>query len=193
MGGGADLVGDQTSMNLTDDITEVIRTAPISNIDLTFARAINPAKAYEALETKPEYRTLIDTMMQLYSKGLALGVPAERAGAAVLGTFEEIIRYVVTKAVKDRLHSLGVSELQGLDEARELGVLGKKIEDERGHLKAIEDEHTKHVRAMKVDQFKASLLYAGERWGKPAEQRAIKAMVARMPETDAEVKKDAAH
>lgn len=196
MGCGPHMVNDEAYMNLIDDITELIRTTPIVKLDLTFAKAIDPMKAYEGLELRPEYRVLIDTMTQLYMRGMTLGIPPERAGAAVLGVFEEIIRYVVTKSVKEYMSSrLAVGDLQAIHEivnARDESVKVENLEKQKVGLEArkteLEAELFRKSRAMRIDQFKSHLLYAADRWGKPGEQRMIKAMVARMPDRDAELK-----
>lgn len=93
--------------NLIEEVTEVIKTTPIISVDVAFIEKLNPARAYEGMELKPEYGIMIDAMNRMYEDAQRRGLPRTRAAAFMFGTLEEILRYVISKAVRDRLTAMG--------------------------------------------------------------------------------------
>lgn len=174
-------------MNITDDILEIVRTTPISNMDLSFVKTINPVKVYDEMESRTGYKVLIETMTLLYGDAIDKKVDIKHASAVILATFEEILRYVIMKAVKERLSYLQVEDVLKLDANLNSKILEEKMENSKKELKKLEEAYKTYADTLPVNQFRYSLLYAGDRWGDQKEKKVIKNLVEKIKEV--EVKK----
>lgn len=140
-------------MNIADEMADAVRSAPIIDIDPAFLSRLNPLKAYEGTEMRPEYQVLITSLMGMLDDAMAKGIPRERALAVILGTHEDMVRYVAAKAVKDRLGFIGVGDTQVLQErARNKGVV----------------------------ELQAYLRYAAEKFGTKAEQKVVEKLIKKV-------------
>lgn len=100
---------------LIDELTEVVKTTPIISVDVSFIEKMNPARAYEGLELKAEYAIMIEAMNRMYDDAVRRGLPKSRAAAFMLGTLEEILRYVISKALRERLAAMGLDTIEKPD------------------------------------------------------------------------------
>lgn len=167
-------------MKLIDDLAEVVRSAPIIAIDPAFLTKMNPTKAYEGLEMRPEYKSLIQSMLMMYDDATQRGIPRERAVAVVLGTHEEMVRYVVTKAIKDRMRAMNITDISTLEGQQQLGLVNESIKRAQTDLATIEGEVQKKASSQSIDIFKHSLQYAADKWGTPKEKKTVESLIKKI-------------
>lgn len=167
-------------MKLIDDLAEVIRQAPIIAIDPAFLTKMNPMKAYDGLELRPEYKSLISSMLMMYDDAQQRGVPRERAVAVVLGTHEEMVRYVITKAIKDQLEHMPIITAQTFEADAELRRIKEEIAVATTELAEAERLRTEEAKNKTTEQFKAYLKYAAGKWGAPVDMRAVDRLIKKI-------------
>lgn len=181
-------------MNIADELAQIVRTAPIADMDMGFLQQLNPAKAYEGLEAKEGYKTLVWALIKYYEGAVEKGMPKERTAAVVLGAHEDLLRYVIGKAIKDRMSHMSPQEIGVVNLERKLAELTVEIDKAEGAIIALQAKRKKEVEEGKIESFRYSLQYAGERWGSTTEKRAIASLVKKIvSEPKADAKKAEAH
>jgi hypothetical protein len=169
-------------MNFIDDILGIIKTAPVSNIDVGFVKAMDPIKIYKEMDAKPGYRILIQTMTAIYQDAVVRGIDVNSAAAVILSTHEDILRYVIMKAVKDKLVALNPDELLKLGEGLKVVAITEKMQETKHELTKLEDTFKIYAGKLPINQFRYSLLYAAEKWGDENENNVVKGLVSKIPD-----------
>lgn len=160
-----------------DEITQIVRTTPISGIDVEFIKKLNPGRAYEGVETQPE----VEALKAFFVESVAANrVPIERAIGVMLGIYGDTIRFAIQKAIKDRFFAMKLDEANDLVKALQYGGLIKKIEEARIEMVKLDEDYKKKASEKGVDQFKAVLQYAADRWGSEEEKKTVKSLVSKI-------------
>lgn len=172
-------------MNILDEIGGIVRSTPISDIDMRFIQNLDVKRVYDQLENKPEYRSLIDSMMGLFLDAERRGVPKERAIAVVLGTHEDMVRYVIMKALKERILALGLDKIVNGNVALQYDDFMAKLEVARKAMEKLDAEFKEKASKPELEQFRAYLRYAADRFGNASEKRAIASLVKKIVPSEA--------
>lgn len=167
-------------MNIIDEINEMVRTAPISIVDGSFVQGLDAVKAYEGIEKQEGYQTVVSAFVSIYKDCIAKGIPAERGAGFVLKAHEDLTRYVITKAIRARFANMTGGSLQHIGSVIEASQLQKKIESLKSDVQKEEEEKMKRAAKANVDQFKAYLHYAADRFGTPEEKKVVEGLVAKI-------------
>ena len=173
------------TMNIVDEITEIIRQAPIKDLDLNFVERINPAAAYAGIEDKAEYKELIAAMVGMFEHAERNGLSRERAAAVMFGTYEDVVRYVINKAVRDRLFQIDSRVLNAVDIDALKADSDRTIVEAKAEIEKLTAQTREIAASKEVHQFKAYLSYAADKWGTPVEKKAIQSLIGRIKSTKA--------
>jgi len=159
-------------MNLVDEVSEIVRTTPVSDIgDLAFLARINPDQAHEKIDSKPGYKSLVEAMTAIFAHAEDRGVPRDKILGTLLGAHDEIVRYVVQKAVRAKLLDIGAVGLETINARRTLEATTAKLDETR---KELDDITRTKTRA----QFRSYLRYTADNYAMTEHEKEVILAVA---------------
>lgn len=167
-------------MSFVEDMAVIVRTTPISNMDLAFIEKIDPMTAYNRLDESPDYKVLATTLLQLFDESVTKGVRRDRAAAVVLGAHEQIVRHVIEKALLARTQDFNVEALTVADIGHWRAEAQKQIDAVKKDLGLIQEVHRKAAENKTAEQFKAYVLYAAEKFAEGEEKTVLQAVAGRI-------------
>lgn len=160
-------------MKIADELAIEVMQAQIRNVDHGFLNRIDALKAYAGNEIKPEFKVLIDGLLRMYDDAMLRGIPRERAVAVMLGTHDDMLRYVITEAIKKRLGHLSIEQMDLLQ-------LGEKKQEMQKDIKAMEDRLAAGSSDKSLEQFAAYLRYAAAQWGTLTEKKTVESLIKKI-------------
>lgn len=166
-------------MNIIDDISEIIRKTPIEGIDGTYMMSFDPTKAFEAA-SKFEHQMALRTMVSVYNDAIAKGIPADLALIAVVMSHEDLVRYVIMRAVKQRMNGMKIDDVKGIEIVSQLSDFTEKLQAAKDAMQKLDLEYKEKAKNATVDQFKAYLQYAADKWGSDDEKGMVASLVKKV-------------
>lgn len=162
-------------MNLSDDISIIIRTTPLEGIDWDFLKRMDPTKVTDQLDL-----TFTKIMLQAYKATVGSGVSEEFALGAILRSHNDALRYVIDKAVKKRMLDLGTQELQVATVQEKLKELTGEVDKAEQAIKGIEKERAEQAAKQGFEQYISYLMYASDKFAKGKEKTVLNGIVNRI-------------
>ena len=167
-------------MDFINGIIDVIQTTPVIHTDRSWHAKDIAEGTLRRMNENAEYKVLMESFAGLYQDALNRGIPTARACAVILSTHEDIMRAVISKALREKLVTLGASDLATLNAAYADLSFQEKLKASKDALDVVEAKFRLYVENEKTAQFKYSLLYAAERFGSEDEKLAVNSLVKKI-------------
>ena len=168
-------------MKFSEDIADIVRHSPLpEQVDKEVLDNFDPDKFLVRLETSAQYKTLTESFLGMYERALNNNVPMIKAVALILGTHEDLIRFSIEKSLKEWAASLKIDDAIDNNPAIQAIDFSNKLKEAREAMQLLDQEYKHRAAGHTVQQFRAYLLYAADKWGNQSEKKAINSLVKKI-------------